>query len=211
MIIGPYNVEHLEWGDSGNTYLIVYLLDSPFPLSYFSTQPHWNDLINSGLSIRPLKPGQYYTWDEVNLEWLFDQTKFTPALVADLKAYRDSKIENASPVILTYHEGETDEEELGAVGDNGTLAAIGRKITVAPVIDNPAVTVNYKFKIYTASGAGDYGYRDVDTAFLQALYVALDADNQKNFDAEREVLEQHAALPFTSFEAAHDAFDQALL
>lgn len=158
-----------------------------------------------------VKPSPYHVYDEVNYVWVLDYDLFNPGLENYMSYYRDDRINNASEVTVTFDEGGPNEEDLSLMADSRTLEAINRKIAVAPIRDDSMFTVSYKFKGFTPKDADDKGYRTVETAFLQSFYLALDAKNQKYFDAERYVFETHAATPYTSIQDASDDFDDYIL
>jgi hypothetical protein len=175
-------------------------------LTLDSSHELWGDYISSALyPPRPHQASPWHTeWDAVNGVWLFNQATFTPFLLDQVAAYRDESIEDSSMVLKEF-----ESEELGLRPDTRTLEAVGRKSFVAPLKDTD-YSVKFKFTDFTPTGAGDAGYREVTTAFLQDFYVALDADNQLHYDAEEFVVSTHQVTPYTSLQDALDDFDDYL-
>ncbi len=172
--------------------------------------PWWDDIFTCGAFIRPWQPAPYYVWEGIEDgegEWEIDYELFNPMMFDALKMHRDDSINGESVVTLTFDDGGEDEEVLRLHPNARTMEAVGRKTVVAPIVNNESTTVNYKFSSFTSFGVTDRGYREVNTGFLQDFYKALDASNQKNFDAEKFVLETHDGTPYTSIEAALVAFD----
>lgn len=156
------------------------------------------------------RPGQYYKIDIDNMQWVLDYDYFNSEFFVALSDHRDEKIQEESTVQLTYDEGGLDEENLSLSTNARTLEAVGRKSLVAPISNDPNMMVNFKFSGFTSSGVNDRGYRNVTTGFMQTFYEALDAFNQKHFDAEKYILETHDSTPYTDFQTAFDDFDTFL-
>lgn len=155
-----------------------------------------------------------------NRGWLYNPLDYTFSLdpvVFDeymrkvIKEHRDTMINSGTLVYLTYDESGPNEESLGLYSDQRTLEAIGRKTKVAVLRDDPSYSVNYKFADFTPSGVGDAGYRDVDTSFIQNFYIQLDEINQKHFDAERTVLENHQTSAYDDVDVAISDFNNDIM
>lgn len=174
------------------------------------TTPQRAQMITIGLPERPWNPTwnvapDYHVWDEIEEAWVVDYEVFNPLLKNVLKLRRDAKIQDEG-----LAEVELNSEMLGLRTNTRSLEAMARKSILAPVRNDPLHTTNFKFETFTPVDGLDAGYREVDDAFCQQMYLAMDAVNQKHFDAEKFVLDTHLVTPFATIEDAEVAFDDYL-
>src|SRR5690606_23306751 len=92
--IGGNEYSYAYWGDIAETDDMVLVLPSGSSIMVYRLDPYeyWEDIFTSGIEVRPYKPSDFYEWDDIESEWVFSQTIFTPYLFEQIKYYRDERL-----------------------------------------------------------------------------------------------------------------------
>lgn len=138
-------------------------------------------------------PDFYYTWSTSTHEWLIDQELFTPYLSDQISAYRDTQ----TAVTVSYNNGTA---TYNVTNDDRTRSALLQK-SASLQLQSDATTYNFKT---------DDDFFELSVSDLQGLFLACDLRQQKCFDAQELIMNNHATTPYTSIEDAETDFDTFL-
>jgi hypothetical protein len=142
-----------------------------------------------------LPPPSYLTGQQVVEK--FNGTKWVFQFSNDrLKSHRDQRIQ----VEVTFNNGET---EFVIMNDSGTRAALD-EVAQGILIAGDNGTIAWK----TVNG---YSTADATYSDIQGMYLACHQRTQLCRKAEKVVLENHAATPYTDVDDAYSDFDAELI
>lgn len=209
--IDGYDITEAEYGDLAETNALLTTVQAGV-ISIDNTWgpgndgSHWLTLVAAHpatLYIKPMRPAFWYEWDDVNEEWVVNQTLFNPIMFEHLDTIRDEQLEK--PCKFTV--GSTEFYIKNDQRTQNAIAAYDRAVAK----ENDA---DYSVFFYAKDGEEEES-NNIDVELfgsdIQMIDKELTRNMKKIFEAHRLVRVAHAVTPFTTLDAVTSAFNSHLV